>query len=156
MLRKASYQIISMALLINFLAASAGLSLYIHKCSCERRLITTLFVKHKCHNEQTSTCCSKHHKNSIQTKSNCGCKTEYLNLKVNDFYVFSSQIQLLTKFDFSKTFALNDQEKDLFKALNNTSIECKLYLPNESPPIKAVSKELIIQLHQSKDSNLIS
>jgi len=156
MLRKITYQVASMFLLVNFLAASTGLSIYFHRCSCEQRLITTLFVEHKCHEEQVSSCCALEEKENSIKESNCGCKTEHLIVKVNDLFNSVNPTDLNTKVDFNKVQLIYNNEIFLKQFSQNFIIDNKVYLPDDSPPIKLSGKKLIIQLHQSKESYLLS
>ena len=155
MLRKITYQVASMFLLVNFLAASTGLSIYFHRCSCEQRLITTLFVEHKCHEEQVSSCCALEEKENSIKESNCGCKTEHLIVKVNDLFNSVNPTDLNSKVDFNKVQFYNN-EISLKQSSQNFIIVTKVYLPDESPPVKLSGKKLIIQLHQSKETDLLS
>lgn len=157
MLRTATYKMLSMLLLVNFIAASTGLSIYFHKCSCEHRLITTLFLEHKCHEEQVSSCCSleSFSKNPRFSESSCGCKTEHLTIKVNDFFNAVNPSELGKKIEVTTSQILfTEPVSDLISQYNIQNQ--KYYLPDSSPPKKVVGKDLIILLHQSKASNLIS
>jgi len=144
-----------MFLLVNFLAASSGLSIYFHRCSCEQRLITTLFVEHKCHEEKISSCCIVEEKENTVKESDCGCKTEHLIVKVNDLFNSVNPTDLNSKVDFNKVQFYNN-EISLKQSSQNFIIVTKVYLPDESPPVKLSGKKLIIQLHQSKETDLLS
>lgn len=156
MLRKNTYKILSILLLINFLAASTGLSIYFHKCSCEQRLITTLFVEHKCHEEKISSCCITEEKENSIKESDCGCKTEHLTVKVNDLFNSVNPTDLNPKLDFNKVGLFLKKDFSSDPTFQNFIIDKKVYLPDDSPPIKPSGKKLIIQLHQSKETDLLS
>jgi len=146
-----------MFLLINFLAASTGLSIYFHRCSCEQRLITTLFVEHKCHEEKISSCCSLENfsKNPRFSESSCGCKTEQLTVKVNDFFNAVNPLELYKKFEAELNQILFTETVSNLISQDNIHNQ-KYYLPDISPPTKTVGKDLIILLHQNKSTDHIS
>jgi len=145
-----------MLLLINFLAASTGLSIYFHKCTCEQRLVTTLFVEHKCHEEKISSCCIAEEKENSIKESDCGCKTEHLTVKVNDYYNSVNQTELGKKFEIEKILQFLSIESTSNLVSQEFVKDHKFYLPDNSPPTKTVGKDLIILLHQNKSIDHIS
>lgn len=144
-----------MFLLVPFLSASTGLSIYFHKCSCENRLITTLFVEHKCHEAKISSCCIAEEKENSIKESDCGCKTEHLTVKVNDFFNAGNPLELVKKIEVETNQILfTEPVSDLISQDNIQNH--KYYLPDSSPPTKTVGKDLIILLHQNKSTDHLS
>jgi hypothetical protein len=159
MLRKFIYKIISLFLLIPFLAASTGLSIYFHKCSCEQRLIATLFVEHKCHEEQVSSCCSTINKNVIKfsdADASCGCKTEHLTFKVTDLFNDTNPTVLSEKFVFLKVTPSTNENISINIYSQGFIADNNHYIPDDSPPIKPAGRILINLLHQSKTPESLS
>ncbi len=157
MLRHISYKFTAMFLLIPFLATSTGLNLYIHMCTCEQRLIATLFIEHKCHEEVVSACCSGIEINTkfSDANANCGCKTEHYNIKVNDLFNFTNPTVLSENFDFTTIYRF--VSKDNKPNLSQIFISDKnLYIPDDSPPVKPVGRILVYILHQSKTPAFLS
>jgi len=147
-----------MFMLIPFLAASTGLSIYIHKCVCEQRIIATLFVEHKCHEEQVSSCCSVKTEKAAycsNADTSCGCKSEHITIKVNELFNASNPIVINQKVEIVATYLFIYQENNS----NNSQIfgaNTNLYIPDDSPPIKPVGRILVYLLHQSKTPALLS
>ncbi len=144
-------------MLIPFLASATGVSIFLHQCSCEGRVILTLFVEHKCHDEQSTSCCDKNTNFLVikDSDESCGCKTAHVTLKVDESFTSVS------------TLLLNANQELLAVALPNTlnlnsdlSIESSkdkdLYLPTNSPPIKPAGRILINLIHQSKTPDFVS
>lgn len=145
-----------MFMLIPFLAASTGLSIYIHNCACEQRIIASLFEEHKCHEEQVSSCCSvKTEKVAYcsDADASCGCKSEHFTIKVNELFNSSNPIVLNQKIELETTHQFVYHENSLTQSQEyNTN----LYIPDDSPPVKPVGRILVHLLHQSKTPALLS
>lgn len=158
MLRQLTYKFTALLLLILFLAASTGLSIYIHKCACEQRVIATLFVEHKCHEEQFSSCCSVKEENETNysdADASCGCKTEHFTIKVNELFNSTNPITISQKVELTATYQFIYQDHPsnyTHEYYTNTN----LYIPDDSPPIKPVGRILVYRLHQSKTPDFIS
>lgn len=156
MLKKFTYKFIAMFMLIPFLAASTGLSVYIHKCACEQRIIATLFVEHKCHEEQVSSCCSVKEEKGVNysdADASCGCKTVHFTIKVNELFNSSNPIVINQQIEIAATHQLVYRENTLTQSQDNNP---NLYIPDDSPPVKPVGRVLVYLLHQSKTPSLIS
>ena len=145
-----------MFMLIPFLAASTGISIYIHRCACEQRIIASLFEEHKCHEEQVSSCCStkvEKEPNYSDADASCGCKSEHFIIKVNELFNSSNPITINQKVEFAATNQLIYQENSFTQTQDyNTN----LYKPDDSPPIKPVGRILVYILHQSKTPAFLS
>lgn len=143
-------------MLIPFLAASTGLSVYIHNCTCEQRIIASLFVEHKCHEEQVSSCCSvksEKEANYSDATASCGCKTVHFTVKVNELFNSSNPVSINQKVELAATNQLINQENNFTQTQDyNTN----LYIPDDSPPVKPVGRILVYLLHQSKTPALLS
>lgn len=144
-------------MLFPFLAASTGLSIFLHKCSCEGRVIATLFVEHKCHDVEVSSCCESKSEalNIKDADSSCGCKTEHFKVKVDGLFTFTSTTVVNSNFDFLVTLFLSNNRSTTELTTNLVPIK-NLYLPINSPPIKPAGRILIHLLHQSKTPDTIS
>ena len=156
MIKQTTYKIITVILLIVFIAASTGFSFYIHKCVCEQRIIASLFVEHKCHEEQVSSCCSvKEEKdaNYSDTDASCGCKTVHFTIKVNELFNSANPIVINEQVELTATHQFVYQQNILTQSQEyNTN----LYIPDDSPPVKPVGRILVYLLHQSKIPALLS
>jgi len=145
-------------MLIPFLAASTGISIYIHRCACEQRIIASLFEEHKCHEEQVSSCCStkvEKEPNYSDADASCGCKSEHFIIKVNELFNSSNPITINQKVELAATFQFIYQENTSNQSQEYTS-NTNLYIPDDSPPVKPVGRILIYLLHQSKTPALLS
>lgn len=156
MLKRLTYKIVAVVLLVPFIAASTGLSIFIHNCACEGRVIATLFVEHKCHEEVVHTCCETMNLDIVNdSDSECGCNTEHFTIKVDEQFTISSTPILITGNDFIALQHFN--KKNEVAGLDQGITENKnLYLPTNSPPIKPAGRILINLLHQSKTPDIIS
>lgn len=157
MLRKITYKIIATLMLIPFLASATGISIFFHKCSCEGRVILTLFVEHKCHEEQTSSCCeSKFDFVTItDIDSACGCKTEHVTLKVDDSFTNVITLNFNTNSELLAFILPRKVNLNLELAQSDNEVK-HLYLPMNSPPIKPAGRILINLIHQSKTPDFVS
>lgn len=144
-------------MLVPFLAASTELSIFLHKCSCEGKVIATLFVEHKCHDLEVSSCCESKSEalNFKDAVSSCGCKTEHYKVKVDDLFTFTSTTVVNSNFDFLAIHFLSNSRITTELATNLVQVK-SLYLPINSPPIKPAGRILINLLHQSKTPDTIS
>jgi len=144
-------------MLIPILASASGISVFFHKCSCEGRIILTLFVEHKCHEEQISSCCESKsdYINFSDADDACGCKTDHLTIKVDELFTTSDALVINSNHDFLAIQQLLDNSSASFLA--NRIVDVKnLYLPTNSPPIKPAGRVLINLIHQSKTPDFIS
>jgi len=158
MLKKFTYKIIALFMLIPFLAASTGLSVYIHKCACKQRIIASIFVEHKCNEEQVSSCCSvkvEKEANYSDADASCGCKTEHFTIKVNELFNSSNPIVINQKVELIATFQFIYQENNSSQSQEYNS-NTNLYIPDDSPPVKPVGRILVYLLHQSKTPAFLS
>ena len=158
MIKQTSYKIITVIVLIVFIAVSTGFSFYIHKCVCEQRIVASLFVEHKCHEEQVSSCCSV--KEAIETNysdadASCGCKTEHFTIKVNEHFNSTNPTVINQEFDFAAA-CLYLYQANISNHSRGFNTDTNLYIPDDSPPIKPVGRILIYLLHQSKTPALLS
>jgi hypothetical protein len=159
MLRQFTHKITALLLLILYLSASTGLSIYIHKCSCEHHIFTTLFVEHKCHEEIKSSCCSAKEVNEVDfndSDSSCGCKTDHLTIKVNELYSQSTPIQFNSNSDFIVIDWKSIQDKNPNADLLSIVLNKNLYIPEDSPPILPSGRILLNLIHQSKTLDILS
>lgn len=144
-------------MLVLFLAASTGLNFYIHICSCSHKTFTSIFEEHKCHATEVVTCCNASQDNEPNySKSDCGCKSMHLSIKIDEIFNSSNQIAAEAKI-FS--FQIDKVQHPLL-GLNNTNqvfiSTNDLYTPDSSPPIKTAGRVLIYFLHQSKSFDHLS
>ncbi|HCT30336.1 MAG TPA: hypothetical protein DIW31_06305 [Bacteroidales bacterium] len=157
MFKRLTRKFIAILLLIPFIAASTGFSIFLHRCSCEGRIIATIFVEHKCHDTEVSTCCESKNDsvNFNDIDSCCGCKTEHFMVKVDELFTVSSTTALNSNIDFlaNNYFADNSSATEQVSNLNALK---NLYLPINSPPTKPSGRILINLLHQSKTPDIIS
>lgn len=156
MLKRLTYKIVAVVLLIPFIAASTGLSIFVHYCACESSVIATLFVEHKCHDAQVHSCCETTNLDSVNdSDSDCGCKTEHFTIKIDEQFTISNTPVLISNNDFLALHPFNNKNEASglgqgVKEKNN------LYLPTNSPPIKPAGRTLINLIHQSKTPDFIS
>ncbi len=142
-------------MLVPFLTASTGLSIFLHKCSCEGRVVATLFVEHKCHDEEVSSCCESKTETLNLNDADCGCKNEHFTIKVEDLFTYTSTTVVNSNFEFLAILFLSNNRSAAELATNLVPLK-SLYLPINSPPIKPAGRILINLLHQSKTPDNIS
>jgi hypothetical protein len=156
MVKQLSYKFIAMFMLILFIAASTGLSFYIHNCTCSHSTFTSIFEEHKCHKSEPVSCCNASHESITSlTKSGCGCKSIHFSIKFDDNYN-SSNYTFETKV-FSYLIAkISQPTLGLSNTNQNLILDKGLYIPDDSPPIQPVGRILVYLLHQSKTPGFLS
>ena len=158
MIKQASYKIITVIMLIVFIAASTGLNLYTHICTCNQKAFISIFEEHKCHEEQVSSCCSvkdEKEANYSDADAACGCKTEHFTIQVNELFSNTNPIVISQKVELAATYQFLYQE-NTSNHTRDYNTNTNLYIPDDSPPIKPVGRILVYLLHQSKTPALLS
>ncbi len=156
MIKQTTYKIITVILLIVFIAASTGINLFIHICSCSQRSFTSIYENHKCQEVEVASCCSFSEIKQSPTACECGCNTIHLTIKVNDLFNKTNPTVINPIQDFATFYQFFHHTDKLNLTIEGFSESKNRYSPTDSPPVKPVGRILVYLLHQSKTPALLS
>lgn len=143
------YKLLSVALALLFFVVTTGFNLYIHWCSCEETVKTSLFESLGCGDSHTTSC----HESTctspeVKIEESCGCKSEVLSIRLDNIGVdqLFTSIQLKYLSVLFQTIYI-----DYSCQINNNEILSNLYIPDKSPPTKPFGKHILLLNHQFKN-----